>query len=286
MSPADPAPRTFGERLHAARRDRGPLCVGVDPHPGLLHDWGLDDDVAGLERFCGTVVDALADRVAVLKPQAAFFERHGSRGVAVLERVVADARSAGALVLVDAKRGDIGSTVQAYADAFVREGSPLAGDAVTATPYLGAGSLDPLLDTAAQHGRGVFVLALTSNPEGARVQRARTDDGRSVAGTVLDHVRARNAATAPHGSVGAVVGVTVGRTKEDLDVGGPLLAPGLGAQGGTAADLEAVFGPALPLVLPSTSREVLAAGPGASGLRDATARTLAAVRAALGGEGP
>jgi orotidine-5'-phosphate decarboxylase len=282
----------FGVRLAAALAERGPLCVGIDPHPGLLAQWGLADDVAGLERFSLTVVEALADRVAVLKPQLAFFERHGSRGLAVAERVLADARAAGALTIADAKRGDIGSTMAAYADAFVGEGSPLAADAVTASPYLGFGSLRPLLDLAAATGRGVFVLGLTSNPEGAAVQHATGPDGRAVAAAVLDDVRAENAAARaagePLGSVGAVVGATigagvVGRLGARLDVHGPLLAPGIGAQGATAADLEAVFGPARSAVLPSSSREVLRGGPSRAGLRAAADQTLAEVRSALTG---
>ncbi|HSK27266.1 MAG TPA: orotidine-5'-phosphate decarboxylase [Jiangellales bacterium] len=273
----------FGERLRRATVQRGPLCVGIDPHPALLRAWDLADDVAGLEAFSRTVVDALADRVAVLKPQSAFFERHGSRGIAVLERVLADSRAAGALVLTDAKRGDIGSTMQAYADAYADPSSPLFSDAVTASPYLGFGSLAPLLETAERHGAGVFVLAVTSNPEGAEVQRARTAAGATVAGTVLEHVRRRNAgvASGPLGSVGCVVGATVGRTGEDLDVGGPLLAPGLGAQGARPADLREVFGAALRLVLPAVSREVLADGPGHRGLREAAARLRDACAEAL-----
>ncbi len=276
--------RPFGTRLADAMLARGPLCVGIDPHPALLAAWGLGDNVAGLDRFARTAVAALADRVAVLKPQSAFFERHGAPGVAVLERVLADARAAGALVLLDVKRGDIGSTVQAYADAYLDPRSPLHADAVTASPYLGFGSLQPLLDTAQAHGGGVFVLALTSNPEGAEVQGARGADGRTVAGTVLDHVRAANATTGHDGpgSVGVVVGATIGSTTERLDCGGPLLVPGLGAQGGTAEDLHRLFGDALPAVLPSTSREVLGAGPRRSALRDAAERVAAAYAAALG----
>lgn len=268
---------SFGARLHAAMRERGPLCVGVDPHAQLLRDWGLEDSPAGLERFSRTVVEALAGQVAVLKPQAAFFERHGSRGIAVLERVVADARSAGALVLMDAKRGDIGSTVQAYADAYVHPSSPLCSDAVTASPYLGFGSLQPLIDTALEHGNGVFVLALTSNPEGAEVQHARGTDGRSVAGTILDHVRTANAGGEPLGSIGCVVGATVGSaggaTVGDLRVNGPLLAPGIGAQGAKVTDLRDFFGPALPAVVPAVSREILRAGPDPADLRS-TASTI------------
>ncbi len=278
-----PARESFGARLVAAMAARGPLCVGIDPHPQLLAAWGLDDDVAGLERFCRTVVEALGDRVAVLKPQCAFFERHGSRGVAVLERVLAEAALAGALTIADAKRGDIGSTMAAYAEAFAGEGSPLAADAVTASPYLGFESLRPLLDLAAATGRGVFVLALTSNPEGPPLQLATTADGRSVAQTVLDAVAAGNRGARPLGSVGVVVGATAGSAAAGLrvDVNGPVLTPGIGAQGAGAAQLRALFPGALPAVLPSSSREVLGAGPSTSALRQAADRTLEQVLTVL-----
>jgi orotidine-5'-phosphate decarboxylase len=260
---------TFGARLHAAVAERGPLCAGIDPHSSLLLDWGLDDDVAGLERFALAAVEGLAPHVSVVKPQSAFFERFGSRGVAVLERVLADARSAGALVLLDVKRGDIGSTSQAYADAYLDPTSPLAADAITASPYLGFGSLDPMVQTAERHGAGLFVLALTSNKEGPEVQHARTDGGEVVAGRMLDHLRALNQDVEPLGSFGAVVGATVGAVDLDFDVNGPILAPGFGAQGGTPQDIARIFGPAVGSVLPSSSRELLRHGPSAERLRDA-----------------
>ncbi len=283
-----PPREPFGVRLQRVMAERGPLCVGIDPHPGLLRAWGLTDDVAGLERFALTVVEALADRVAVLKPQCAFFERHGSRGMAVLERVLAESLSAGALTIADAKRGDIGSTMQAYADAFAGDGSSLAADAVTASAYLGFGSLRPLLDLAAATGRGVFVLALTSNPEGPQVQHARCPDGRSVAQTMLDAIAAENATAAVEdrlGSVGAVVGATIddaGAAHDLSRVKGPFLAPGVGAQGAGPAELRRVFGAALPAVLPSSSREVLRCGPSIDGLRAAAASTKDDVASALG----
>jgi orotidine-5'-phosphate decarboxylase len=282
----------FGTRLRALTDERGPLCVGIDPHPGLLAQWGLGDDVEGLGRFADTVVEALAGRVAVLKPQAAFFERFGSAGVAVLERVIAGIRELGGLSIVDAKRGDIGSTMSAYAQAYAGQGSSLAGDAVTVSPYLGFESLRPVLSLAAETGRGVFVLALTSNPEGATVQHARGPDGRTVAQTVIDAAGAENAAAGrlgTLGSVGVVVGATVqglGREHELSGLNGPLLAPGIGAQGATAADLRAVFGTALGDVLPSSSREVLAGGPGIDGLRDAAERALDSVAQVLGQVSP
>jgi len=219
-----------------------------------------------------TAVEAFAGTVAAVKPQSAFFERHGSAGIAVLERLLAAARERGALVVLDVKRGDIGSTAQAYADAYLDPAAPLAADAVTASPFLGVGSLDPLFETAEKHGTGVFVLALTSNPEGPQVQHARTSDGGTVAGAVLRSLAQRNAGVTPLGSFGAVVGATIGETSEDLDVNGPLLVPGVGAQGGTVDSVRRIFGSASRHILPSSSREILAAGPDVRALREAAQR--------------
>ncbi|QKW05479.1 orotidine-5'-phosphate decarboxylase [Streptomyces sp. NA04227] len=271
----------FGTRLRQAMDTRGPLCVGIDPHASLLQAWGLGDDIAGLERFTRTVVEALAERVAVLKPQSAFFERFGSRGVAVLEHAVAEARAAGALVLMDAKRGDIGSTMAAYAETYLRPDAPLFSDAVTVSPYLGFGSLRPALDLAAASGTGVFVLGLTSNPEGAEVQRARAANGGSVAQLMLDHISAENAGASPLGSVGAVIGATLADAGVGLDINGPLLAPGIGAQGATPADLPRVFGAAVDRVVPNVSRAVLGAGPDPAALRGAAERYADEIRTAL-----
>ena len=261
----------FGARLRRAMDERGPLCVGIDPHASLLTEWGLNDDVAGLERFSRTVVEALSDRVAVFKPQSAFFERFGSRGVAVLEKTVQEARAAGALVLMDAKRGDIGSTMAAYAEAFLRKDSPLFSDALTVSPYLGYGSLSPAIVLARESGAGLFVLALTSNP-----------DGRNVGATMLAHLAAENTGEEPLGSFGAVVGATLGDLSSyDLDINGPLLAPGVGAQGATPADLPGVFGAAIRNVVPNVSRGVLRHGPDVSALRASAERFAGEIRAAL-----
>jgi orotidine-5'-phosphate decarboxylase len=268
---------TFGTRLRAALDDRGQLCVGIDPHASLMLEWGLSDDVAGLERLAMTVVEALAERVSVVKPQSAFYERFGSRGVGVLERVIGACRDAGALVLLDVKRGDIGSTSQAYADAYLDQSSPLAADAITASPYLGFGSLQPILDTALANDAGVFVLALTSNKEGPEVQHATTASGRTVGGSILDRLRVLNAGATPLGSMGAVVGATIGDTGENFDINGPLLVPGFGAQGGTVDDLRRLFGPRARNVLPSSSREILRAGPSIGRLREAFSRAQESV---------
>ncbi|MFF8409642.1 orotidine-5'-phosphate decarboxylase [Streptomyces omiyaensis] len=275
---------SFGTRLRSAMDERGPLCVGIDPHASLLGSWGLADDIAGLEHFTYTVVEALAGTVAVFKPQAAFFERFGSRGIAVLERATADLRAAGGLVVMDAKRGDIGSTMAAYAEAFLRKDSPLFSDALTVSPYLGYGSLKPAVDLARESGAGLFVLALTSNPEGAEVQRAVREDGRTIGATMLAHLAEENAGEAPMGSFGAVVGATLGDLSSfDLDINGPLLAPGIGAQGATPEDLPVVFGDAVRNVVPNVSRAVLGAGPDVSALRDAATRYADGIRAAVAG---
>jgi orotidine-5'-phosphate decarboxylase len=285
----------FGERLSGAVAARGPLCVGIDPHPLLLEKWGLTDDPDGLARFTDAVVDALARSVAVLKPQLAFYERHGSRGLAVLEEAVPRARAAGALVLLDAKRGDIGSTMDAYGD-YLRPDHPLAVDAMTVSPYLGPGSLQPAVDTARMHGGGLFVLARTSNPDAGTLQHAvvtKGADQRSVAQVVVDTVRGWNTPGwvvgdplpdiasvrdvagrfgPTTGSFGVVVGATLRELDVDLDgLGGPILAPGLGAQGGSVADLRRLFGTGRA-VIPTVSRDVLAAGPDPAALRAAADR--------------
>ena len=304
----------FGTRLETAMDVHGPLCVGIDPHPGLLAAWGLPDDAAGLGEFVARVMDAVGGHVAAVKGQSALFERHGSAGIAVLERLIVLGREAGTLVIVDAKRGDIGSTMVAYADAYLRDGSPLAGDALTVSPFLGFGSLTPAIEAARATGRGVFVLALTSNPEGATIQEAtpspptsapgghrpptapgdggpRSVPRRSVAGEIAAAAGVMNAAElavsgARLGSVGLVVGATVGAAVARLGIDlaavrGPLLAPGVGAQGAGAAELAAVFGSARRAVLASSSRAILAAGPDVAALRDAARRSAADAALAL-----
>ena len=270
---------SFGVRLAAAIAARGPLCVGIDPHPELLQAWGLPVSADGLARFCDICVQAFAE-FAVVKPQVAFFEAYGSKGFAVLERTTAALRGAGVLVLADAKRGDIGSTMAAYAQAWVGEG-PLAADAVTASPYLGFGSLTPLLEVATAQDRGVFVLAATSNPEGAGIQRA-VIDGRSVAQSVVDAAGTFNRAAGgksggEFGSVGVVVGATLDQVPDLSTLGGPVLVPGIGAQGGRPEALAGLGGARAGQLLPAVSRDVLRAGPDPMMVRGAGERILAAV---------
>ncbi|WP_251439728.1 orotidine-5'-phosphate decarboxylase [Microbacterium sp. USTB-Y] len=256
----------FGSRLRSALDRHGPLCVGIDPHAALLDSWGLPQSAEGVRAFGLAVVDAAAGRVAAIKPQVAFFERFGSAGFAALEDVLAAARSAKLLTIADAKRGDIGTTMAGYAQAWLEPGAPLEADALTISPYLGGGSLAEAITQALPVGKGVFVLAATSNPDGASVQQARTDvPGETVALRVTRDVTALDVAGTALGSVGLVVGATIDRSAFALDDDTlrtvPLLAPGFGAQGATPADLRARFGTLAGNVLASESRSILSAGP-------------------------
>lgn len=261
----------FGARLHAALDAHGPLCVGIDPHESLLKLWGLDASAAGAREFGLRVVGAAAGRVGVVKPQVAFFERFGSRGFAALEDVMAEARDAGLLVIADAKRGDIGTTMEGYAHAWLAAGSPLEADAVTLSPYLGADSLHDTLSFAIRSDKGAFVLAATSNPEAGSVQRALTDDGvgdegERVAERLAREVISRNIGSSGSlGPIGVVVGATTDRRAFGLTdivlAGAPILAPGFGAQGADPADLRRLFGYVSSQVVASESRSILSAGP-------------------------
>jgi orotidine-5'-phosphate decarboxylase len=264
-------------------RSKGPLCAGIDPSAALLSAWGLSDDAKGLGVFCRTCVEAFAGAVGVIKPQVAFFERHGSAGMAELERLVSEATAAGLIVIADAKRGDIDSTAAAYADAWLGDASPLAVDAVTAHPYLGLGALEPLVRAAAAHGRGVLVVVRSSNPEGRGLQQAVTADGARVEDMLLAEIAALNGSTAvPSGTVGAVIGATLAPSEFALSqLGGVVLAPGLGAQGAGPADVASRFAGCRPgRVLPSSSRGLLLNGPDPDDLRrsaESLARELAAL---------
>lgn len=288
------ATNDFGVRLRAALRDRSPLCVGIDPSAQLLSKWGLADEAASLAAFGSAVLDAVQGLVAIVKPQSAFFERHGSAGVAALERLCADAKSRGLLVLLDVKRGDIGSTSQAYAQAYLSESGPFDVDAITAVPYLGVAALNPLFDEARASGRGVFVVARSSNPEGQSLQNAAVaTGGADVVAHVLSEVAQVNAADAADaaggggdparlGPVGVVFGATCETASYDLAaVRGAILAPGLGAQGATVHDIARRFEQCRHNVLPSASRSILAAGPDVAAMRSATQALAEECRAAL-----
>lgn len=259
----------FGDRLAAAMDEYGPLCVGIDPHPNLLQAWGLEDSAESLRTFTTAVYEGCAPYAAALKPQVALFERHGSAGLAVLEELFARAAEDRVLIVADAKRGDIGSTMKAYADAWLGTSSPLGTDSVTLSPYLGFESLRPALDAATANQRGTFVLALTSNPEGKSVQHVgKAEDTGAVAKQVIAAATAENTAQTWErmGSCGLVVGATVGEALKELAIdlstfNGPILSPGYGAQGASAEDLYRIFAGVESQVLVNSSRGVLSAGP-------------------------
>ena len=273
----------FGDRLDQAFDSFGQLCVGIDPHPYLLERWGLADEPSGLRQFGLRVVDAAAGKVGIIKPQVAFFERHGSAGYAALESILDSARRAGLLVIADAKRGDLGTSVEAYSQAWFSKGSPLEVDALTISAYMGLGSIEAPMTLAEKLGKGLFVLAATSNPEALFLQTARissgSDAGRTVASSIVTGVNEWNSSggsgTAVRkrpvrdvGSIGLVLGATVNFTAFGLDLASiaaipasPVLAPGFGHQGAQFADLDRLYGPAAPFTIVSASRSILEAGP-------------------------
>lgn len=271
-------PISFGTKLHGAFKNYGQLCVGIDPHAALLEEWGLSDDVQGLETFANKTLDACVGSVGIIKPQVSFFERFGSSGFAVLEKLAERASQTDLVVIMDAKRGDIGTTMAAYFEAWLGKSAPFFSDALTVSPYLGFGSLSETMSGAHERGKGVFVLAATSNTEGATVQRA-TNSGKTLAREIWDSLNEVNSVTSSAGSglgsFGAVIGATLNLSAFGLgdiisvnqQIQTPILAPGFGAQGAELNASKQLFGSASSQVIHSVSRSVLSAG--ANGLAGA-----------------
>jgi orotidine-5'-phosphate decarboxylase len=275
---------SFVSRFETVRSVLGPLVWGLDPSGALLDNWGLGDDPDGLERFVDIVVGAAAGTVGLVKPQSAFYERHGWRGARALSRLVLEARSAGLLVILDAKRGDVGSTNQAYAEAYLGAGAPVEVDALTVHPYLGLGAMHAFVERAQQSGGCLLVVARSSNPEGRLVQEASAASGRSVEAVLLDEIGGLNATLAPGGvgPIGAVVSPTHMEPTLDLPKAqGLFLAPGVGKQGASAEDVARVFEACPDRVMPSASRSLLASGPDLARLRDHAAALAAEFRRLL-----
>jgi len=275
---------SFSARFAAVRARRGPLVWGLDPSGELLDTWGLGDCADGLDRFADIMLDAAVGAAGLVKPQSAFYERHGWRGIRTLQRLVAGARAAGLLVILDVKRGDVGTTNEAYAEVFLGAGAPLEADAVTVHPYLGLGAMNAFVSRAQDAGACLLVVTRSSNREGRAVQAAHGDAGRSVEETLLRDIGKLNAALAPGGigPVGAVVGPAPLEPPLDLPAAHALfLAPGLGAQGASCADVARTFAACPDRVMPSASRSLLSAGPDRSALQDAAAALAAELRSAL-----
>jgi orotidine-5'-phosphate decarboxylase len=279
---------SFGDRLAGVFDSRGRLCVGIDPHEHLLEAWGLTASASGVREFGLAVVEAAAGRAGIVKPQVAFFERYGSAGYAALEEVLAAAREAGLLVIADAKRGDIGTSVAAYAEAWLTPGSPLEADAMTISAFQGVGSIVEPMRLAETAGKGLFVLAATSNPEAESIQKAVVQtgprSGSTVARAIIDDVTSFNQSQSAHafGTVGLVLGATVDLGSYGIDtaaasaVATPVLAPGFGHQGAQVRDVARLFGSLAGGVIVSESRGLLSAGP--RGLADAIRSRATEVR--------
>lgn len=263
-------PASFGARLEQNFAKYGQLCVGIDPHAGLLDDWGLSDDVAGLETFALSTLAAAVGRVGIIKPQVAFFERHGSKGFAVLEKLAATAAQSDLLVIMDAKRGDIGSTMDGYFDAWLGQSAPFICDALTVSPYLGFDTLRPAMNECIERGKGLFVLAATSNPEAKTLQQSKISAEQTIAASIYEQIGNINKVTKDGGSnlgsLGAVIGATLNfasvglTTLTSQTAATPILAPGFGAQGAELADAGVLFGVAKSHLIANVSRSVLAAG--------------------------
>jgi len=264
----DPIEIHYADRLDAAiRRKRTPALVGIDPRLDQLPAEVLDrarrrvessggdsNELAAcaFEEFCGRLIDVVARLVPAVKPQAAFFEQYGPAGVAVLGRVIRRARDAGLLVICDVKRGDIGSTAEAYASAYLAgadpDAAPFAADAMTVNPYLGADTLEPFVSTASSRGGGLYVLVRTSNP-GAGTLQDLVADGQPVyrhTARVVRELAESTMGECGYGAVGAVVGATYPTELAELRAempGVPLLVPGYGSQGAGAGDVAAAFAP-------------------------------------------
>lgn len=274
---------SFATRLAGLDQLSQRLCIGVDPHPQTLLDWGLPDTPAGVSEFAMSMLQAVEESgVSLMKPQVALFERHGVAGLGVLAEWLGSAREREVSVIADVKRGDIGSSLRGYADAWLRPGADFEADAMTLSAYLGVGSLQPAIEMAGQHGKGLFVLAATSNSEGRQLQAARVEDGRSVSEMIV-HELAKEAEGLPAGALGVVIGATVSDTSLERAVraapGLSILQPGYGFQGVSLGDVSQCIGAGRALLIPTVSRSV--AGESREGVGDRLAQARQEVSGAI-----
>jgi orotidine-5'-phosphate decarboxylase len=279
-------PESFASRFAAVRSAQGPLVWGLDPSGRVLEEWGLGDTPDGLDRFADIAVAAAVGTIGLVKPHSAFYERHGWRGMRTLARLISEARSAGLLAVLDAKRGDIGPSNEAYAEAYLGKDAATEADAITVHPYLGLGSMSAFVTRAHQAGSCIFVVTRSSNPAGRPIQTALDRSGRTVEATLLAEIGHLNTilAAGQIGPVGAVIAPTHEKPHLDLPAANALfLAPGVGVQGATLQDVARVFEACPDRVMPSVSRTLLADGPDQNRLRDAVAALAAEFRHALPG---
>lgn len=242
----------FGDQLaQQVRHKQSAVCVGLDPRwtslptaiRGSIDPSNLVAVAQATQCYCQEVIDAVAAYAPIIKPQAAFFEQLGPAGMQALAAVISHARKAGLLVLLDAKRGDIGTTAEGYADAYLGATSPWQCDALTVNPYLGDDTLLPFVNAATARGAGVFVLVKTSNPGSGFLQDQSAAEGQTIYEKVAHVVEQHSlgcAGQSGYGSIGAVVGATYPQQLASLRSLMPhawILIPGFGAQGGTAEDV-------------------------------------------------
>ena len=267
-------PISFSSKLTAAFAT-SQLCVGIDPHESSLIEAGLEISPQGLETFSRTLLAQSVGRAKIVKPQVSFFERFGSAGFMVLEKLCREATEAGMLVIADAKRGDIGTTMAAYGSAWLGQAAPFLVDALTVSPYLGFDSLHEIAALASERGKAIIVLCATSNPEATKIQSAQIAD-QTVAATIWQDIaklnRVISASANGFGNIGAVIGATVnlsavGLGAEVLDnssssaaVMTPVLAPGFGFQGAKLSQAREIFGALAPQTMFSVSRSLLEFG--------------------------
>ncbi|WP_273790935.1 orotidine-5'-phosphate decarboxylase [Bartonella sp. CM31XJBT] len=245
----------------------GPLCIGFDPSHKVLQSWNLSCDYKGLKDFCDILLTAVMGKVGMIKPQAAFFELYGVEGLQILKELIENAQAQGLLVLVDTKRGDIGSTAEAYGKAWLGPSSAFKADAITVNPFLGFDALIPLIKVAEETGAGVFVVVQSSNPEGKQIRNALIGD-QTVSAHLAQRIFEYNSQSSSQyhyiGPIGAVIGATLGSEAKDTIEqlkNSLFLVPGIGAQGGTITQLTQQFPQRLwQNVIPSVSRSITDAG--------------------------
>jgi orotidine-5'-phosphate decarboxylase len=275
---------SFAIRFSAVRSTFGPLAWGLDPSGELLESWKLGDSPDGLDRFVDIVLEAATGTVGLIKPQAAFYERHGWRGIRTLQRLISVAQGNGLLVILDAKRGDVGTTNDAYAEAYLGPDAPLAADALTVHPYLGLEAMGTFISRAHESGSCLLIVTRSSNPEGRPIQSAVSLGGCSVEEELLLGIGEINARLAPGeiGPIGAVIGPThMDPALDLLSPNGIFLAPGVGAQGATPRDVAHIFATCPERVMPSASRSLLASGPDIVALRECAEELAQAFREVL-----
>ena len=271
---------SFGQRLLNTFEQKGQLCIGVDPSIDQLRSWRLPISAEGAKSFSFSMLDAAQDNVGIVKFQVGFFEQFGPEGSSRLSELLADAKSRNLIVIADAKRGDIGSTMSGYATAWLSREAAFACDALTVSPFLGSDSLAETANVALENDRGLFVLAATSNPEAQTLQSAMRD-GRTVARSVLDF--AEQYSGAGLGSIGVVVGATVNDVDLGLDFSGslkiPVLVPGFGAQGASLMEARSLLSGYANTAICNVSR--LVAGASLDGLSSRISKAKADLEVGL-----